>query len=216
MGFTIRKSLILVVMFVMTGLGGNVFAQNVTVSPSTGKLIAAKTYDGEVGFKNGWSSMWYHNQLPLKLTVADEGALTSVGELANVAGNISEYNDGYTDGYALMGGVNPNSYMCISLPKGYRFTGYRIVLKNNLNGKVVNQMTPEGMNKEFYETASDFRVEEKYWGETYTYYKAIAKKSSGETQMDGLNSEDEYVITRTSKTESDMGMNASFVDVGYE
>jgi hypothetical protein len=42
MGFTIRKSLILVVMFVMTGLGGNVFAQNVTVSPSTGKLIGRK------------------------------------------------------------------------------------------------------------------------------------------------------------------------------
>ena len=39
--------------------------QNVTISPSSGNLIAGLTYTGEVGFEQGWSSLWRHNQLPL-------------------------------------------------------------------------------------------------------------------------------------------------------
>ena len=51
-------------------------AQNVTVSPTTGKLVAASTYEGEVGFENGWSSLWRHEQLPLSFAVADDDQLT--------------------------------------------------------------------------------------------------------------------------------------------
>ena len=47
-------------------------AQNVTISPSSGKLVAALTYDNEIGFQHGWSSLWRHNQLPLTLTVSDK------------------------------------------------------------------------------------------------------------------------------------------------
>ena len=47
-------------------------AQNVTISPSSGKLLAAQTYEGEAGADLGWSAMWRHNQLPLTLTVADD------------------------------------------------------------------------------------------------------------------------------------------------
>lgn len=57
-----------------------VSAQNVTISPSTGNLIAALTGNygsgtTEIGFENGWSAMWRHEQLPLTLTVADQGKL---------------------------------------------------------------------------------------------------------------------------------------------
>ena len=31
--------------------------QNVTISPSSGNLIAGLTYTGEVGFEQGWSSL---------------------------------------------------------------------------------------------------------------------------------------------------------------
>jgi hypothetical protein len=52
-------------------------AQNVTISPTSGKLLAAQTYDGEAGSNLGWSSMWRHNQLALTLTVADDGMLST-------------------------------------------------------------------------------------------------------------------------------------------
>ena len=36
----------------------NTLAQNVTVSPTSGKLVAAATGGNEIGFQNGWSSVW--------------------------------------------------------------------------------------------------------------------------------------------------------------
>ncbi len=45
-------------------------AQNVFVTPQTGKMIAAKSYDDEAGHKNGWNSLWRHNQLPITINVA--------------------------------------------------------------------------------------------------------------------------------------------------
>ena len=59
----------------------NSFAQNVTISPTTGNLVAALTGQNETGFAAGWSSMWRHEQLPLTFTVADDGDLTDGGEL---------------------------------------------------------------------------------------------------------------------------------------
>ena len=47
-------------------------AQNVFVSPQTGKLIAALTSSQEVGFEKGWNSFWKHDQLPLTITVAGD------------------------------------------------------------------------------------------------------------------------------------------------
>jgi hypothetical protein len=65
-------------------------AQNVTISPKTGKLIAASSTNDEVGFERGFSSMWLHNQLPLAFTTADESTLTSSGLLSVHANNIIE------------------------------------------------------------------------------------------------------------------------------
>lgn len=38
-------------------LYGHTQAQNVTISPKTGKLMAALTEDNEIGFEKGWSSL---------------------------------------------------------------------------------------------------------------------------------------------------------------
>ena len=73
----------------------NLFAQNVTISPSTGSLIAALTEDvgttHEVGYEKGWCAMWRHEQLPLTFTVSDYPNLRDNGEILRPAGNISKY-----------------------------------------------------------------------------------------------------------------------------
>lgn len=61
--------------------GLSAFGQNVTISPSSGNLIAALTYENEVGFENGWSALWRHQQLPLTLHVSDKPDLTPSGVL---------------------------------------------------------------------------------------------------------------------------------------
>ena len=127
----------------------NVFAQDVTISPSTGNLMAAYTQEGEVGSEYGWSSTWKHKQLALSVNVADEYTLTSGGELSNPAGNMG-LNGNY---YVVYGGVYSDLYMTVSLPKGYRFTRYEIVLQNNATGiKVTNRSSIEAQQKIFYET----------------------------------------------------------------
>ncbi len=169
------------------------YGQNVTISPTTGKLIAALTDVGEVGFENGWSSMWRHEQLALSFTVADEPNLTEGGEIAIPAGNIIEYRKNNTVGNKLVlaGGMQPDLYMVLSLPKGYRIEGYRIVFLNNLNGSTVSGMTSTAQNKTVYETGSNF---------DYSAPKA-------QTPTMGTSNSDtrEFVIERTNTDDDPMG-----------
>ena len=167
--------------------------QNVTISPSSGNLIAGLTYTGEVGFEQGWSSLWRHNQLPLTLHVSDKTDLTASGVLKDPAGNISL--DTNQNLYVVAGGEAVSTLMSISLPKGFRFTGYRIVLLNNINGKTINNSTHASMSKRLYETGSSF-----------DYNNPLASTAV----MGGTNETKEYVIERTSKTETDMGNNLYF------
>ena len=169
-------------------------AQNVTISPNSGKLVAGYTYDIEIGFEHGWSSLWRHNQLPLTLTVSDKKDLVEGGQLKDPAGNISL--DKSQGKYVLMGGKTVTTSMNISLPKGFRFTGYRIVLLNNINNKTVNTMPISGMRKIMYETDRNFDI----------------NSPKAQTDNMGAYNEDskEYVIARTSKGENDMGNNLYF------
>lgn len=161
-------------------------AQNVTISPSTGKLIAAVTYPTEIGFQNGWSSMWRHDQLPLTFTVSDDNLLTQGGEIANPAGNIV-----IREGKLVVGGGKPRDlYMVISLPKGYRITGYRMVVLNNLNGENVSGLDYGRITKTLYETGRDFN-------ENQYKAKTDAMGSANEPNKD-------YVLARTSQTTTDM------------
>ena len=162
-------------------------AQTVTVSPTTGKLVAASTYEGEVGFENGWSSLWRHEQLPLSFSVADDDQLTLGGEISNPAGNINVIGNNLV----LMGGMNPDLYCVLSLPKGYRFKKYKIVLLNNLIGTNVgeDQTIASGGTKVMYETDN-------------TYNTSNFKANTNE--MGGTNSSTEYVLERTSLVKSDM------------
>ncbi len=187
---------ILTLFFVLFALCLTTHAQNVTISPSSGKLVAGLTYEGEIGFQHGWSSLWRHNQLPLTLTVSDKNDITESGVLKDPAGDI--ILDVTQNLYVLMSGspLTTEFHMGISLPKGYRFTGYRIVLLNNMNGKSIGGLNVTGMDKIFYETGSDFNINN---------YKVKTPT------MPAQNEEREYVIERTSTTETDMGNNLYFL-----
>ena len=173
--------------------GPRAYGQNVTISPSSGHLIAGLTYSGEVGFEQGWSSLWRHNQLPLTLHVSDKKDLTSSGVLKDPAGNISL--DKSQNLYVVDGGASVSTLMSLSLPKGFRFTGYRIVLLNNINGKTINSANHASMSKRLYET-----------GSTFDYNSPLAATAI----MGSTNETKDYVIERTSKTASDMTNNLYF------
>lgn len=160
-------------------------AQNVILSPKSGSMIAAASYSGEVGHQNGWNSMWRHNQLPLTITVADEGTLTTAGELKVHAGNLN--SDG--DSFLLMGGTSKDCYMVVSLPRGYKFTGYSITMLNNLNGQTVKNMKIGNLTKTFVETDS-----------SYDTTLNTAKTEDGRTEMSSSDETKPYVISSQSET----------------
>lgn len=167
-------------------------AQNVFVSPQTGKLIAALTSSQEVGFENGWNSFWKHDQLPLTITVADDADLTAAGDLKIPAANLNVSQN--SEGLILMGGQSVDSYMAVTLPKGYRFTGYSITLQNNMDGKKYANFDFVSMDKVFYETNDQF---------SNRSYKAIARINAGDNK--------EYTIERQSKGAEDMGNHLYFL-----
>ncbi|MDY5320895.1 MAG: hypothetical protein SPG93_04420 [Prevotella sp.] len=173
--------------------GPRAYGQNVTISPSSGHLIAALTYENEVGFENGWSALWRHKQLPLTLHVSDKPDLTSSGVLKDPAGNIRL--DTKSNRYVLMGGSSVTTHMSFSLPKGFRFTGYRMVLLNDMNGQSYGGFNLQAINKRMYETNSSFNIN-----------SSLASTA----EMSGNNDSKEYVIERTSTTETDMGNNLYF------
>ena len=193
---SLRRTFVKVAMIVMAAIGSwhNMYAQDVVVSPETGKFVAALTTGNEVGFQKGWSSLWRHDQLPLSLTVADDDKLNSGGEFSNPAGNLLK-KDGGT--FYISGGQSADGYIILSMPKGYRITSYEIVLVNDNVGKNIQGITGSYRTKSFYETGSDFN---------YNNPKATATDLNGNTVMDWRNQENtEYTIRRTATSKDDMG-----------
>ena len=211
-------------------------AQDVTISPSTGSLMAALTQEGEIGSAAGNSSTWVHNQLALTLTVSDFCNITDGGEIKNPAGNMNQNSSGEL---TICGGDGPDVYLAISLPKGFRFTGYEMVIANNINGRTANGRNRAAQQKLFYETtdlsylarttsmsyseADDYRnfnAINTAIGNNDAHYLAAARRLSSDDNstnyvMRGANEDDEadfYVITRTSTAQdgSDMGNHLYF------
>lgn len=169
-------------------------AQSVTVDPTTGKLVAALTKPDEIGFGGGWSSLWRHEQLPMSLTVSDDPDLTDGGEIATPAGNLYNKNGQLV----VLGGIPNDGYMVLSLPKGYRFKGYKLVLlDDNIGVTFPGYGTIGRQTKAFYETNSNYNINN---------YKARAQSSTGTYQMNNWTaSQTEYTIERMSETTTDMG-----------
>ena len=140
----IATCLTLIAMLI-TSVGVN--AQNVTISPQNGSMIAALTASSsttQYGYRIGAFATWRHNQLSLTMTGSNETDLTEDYQLANHANHFitgdkctfSPDDDNRNASKYIVagwGGSNVNTgYITIALPKGYRFTGYTFHLSHDV------------------------------------------------------------------------------------
>ena len=177
----------------------NLFAQNVTVHPGNGNMLPAlKAGNSDTFFGWNGNATWKHEQLSLTLTTGDSDNNSSVdadGQLARPANDIFANADGSC--LQIGKGNSLNTYLTVSLPKGYRFTGYTITFHriaspngasgtiNNYNGKI-----------SFGETNNAFT----YTTTTNTTTQNITSYRGGIGQSNTT----QYTIGRTSNTVTDM------------
>ena len=189
----------------------NTLAQNVTVRPDNGSMIATKkTGGGDTFFNWGGFSTWKHNQLALTMTTGDSDnnltnsrdQLTASGQLANHANDIFSTGGNGTKYLQLCKGREMNTYMTIALPKGYRITGYTITFHR------INR--PYGAQSSWSNPIDDYEYYASF-GETnssFTYRTTTNSTTERMTSYRGLipqGNTEQYTIGRTSQTETDMG-----------
>ena len=129
----------------------NTLAQNVTISPNSGSLVSGNMDGHDTGYALLLSSMWRHEQLSLTMTASDRDGLTEGGEISKPGSVLGIRDFGTADKpnkmLTIIGGNRP-SFLVVSLPKGYRITGYRLTLVNNLVGaNVVPPVLPQGASQ---------------------------------------------------------------------
>ena len=102
-------------------------AQTVSISPKTGNVISAASY-GTESHKTNFGGVWIHDQLPMTLITSDESTITAAGLMMVHANNVSAMGDNLT---FISGQGSTVNHMSLSLPKGYRFTSYKMVINSN-------------------------------------------------------------------------------------
>lgn len=110
---------------VLLTVGMAAAAQTVSISPKTGNVISAASYSDESHLP-GFGGVWVHNQLPMTLVTSDKSDLMESGMMKEHANNV-----GVVDGCLVFASGESASivnHMSLSLPKGYRFTSYKIVM----------------------------------------------------------------------------------------
>jgi len=211
---------ILLLLMLVTGTTQGV-AQNVTISPTTGNLVQVLSTPGETGYGAGFAAFWRHEQLPLTMTVADVDDVTESGECLTPTCAISDYDYNGREYRRLIiaGGTMP-TYMIVSLPKGYRITGYKIVLKNDLGTRNVStnsayNFTLGNTNTlHFYEVDPWTTGSTNYRDATLSTYKKVATASDGSTAINvgrasnagGSDYGKEYTMERYSEEEDGSDM----------
>ena len=184
----LKKWHALVAIFFLAAFATNVQAQNVTVRPSNGSMLASVKSGGttDAFYSLGGFATWKHEQLNLTITTADsdKGELTDNGQIANPANNI--FSNANADELQLGRGQSLDNYIAFCLPKGYRFTGYTITFSRN-----INLGNGGGGQASFGETDSSFG---NYTKGDSTYRSGLSYSANAEKQT----------ISRTSKGETDM------------
>ena len=138
---------------ILTMICGGLCAQTVSISPKTGNVISASSTDNEQHL-NGYGGAWVHNQLPLTLITSDEATLKESGLMSVHANNVSA-QDGKL--IIISGEGNTCNHMSLSLPKGYRFTSYKMVINSN-NTSVVSTTLKE-MDATFTDTKESVTIQ---------------------------------------------------------
>ena len=173
-GLSAARSLAVAVLFVVAAA---VSAQTVSISPKTGNVISAVSYNEESHVPN-YGGVWVHDQLPLTLLTSDDAALTDDGLVKGHANNVGveEGKLGLISGHGTI-----KNHMTLSLPKGYRFTSYKIVL----NYEKWHEKNNDAVATTFCETTSDFA----------TNYASVKVEKNAK----------KVTLTRTSLSGDDMG-----------
>ncbi len=220
----LKKWHALVAIFFLAAFATNVQAQNVTIRPDNGSIITGQAGGNtdDSGIKRGMGSMWRHEQLPLMMTTSDIANLTGAGELADPSCAIDKYDaDGDGKESLILGAGQTQTFIVVSLPKGYRITGYRLVLQPNVYGNGIRLHEGKdawdiGADDQmcFYETPA-WSSGSPYGNNTHstqlTCPDSIAAAhevgNSANIIMQNNNDENrakEFVIARTSQTDDDM------------
>lgn len=105
-------------------------AQNVTISPTSGDMLAgvSDANQNESGKLAGFYSTWMHKQLALTVNTSD-GPLLVGGDIADPACTLTTTvrNDNKSGNLVVANG-RTQTFMVVSLPKGYRITKYEITM----------------------------------------------------------------------------------------
>ena len=100
-------------------------AQTVSISTKTGNVISVASYEDE-SHLDDFGGVWVHNQLPMTLVTSDKSDLMKSGMMKEHANNVAVVDDCLV--FASGSPVTTVNHMSLSLPKGYRFTSYKIVM----------------------------------------------------------------------------------------
>ena len=116
------------------------YAQDVLIDPESGNVISTVTNREETGFALGLGALWRHEQLALSLNATDRDNVTDAGDIATPSAVLGkreiEIAGETAKRLTIIGGRRP-SFLTVSLPKGYKITGYEIVLLNDISGSIV-------------------------------------------------------------------------------
>ena len=157
----VKKITLALLSLLLVPLG--MMAQNVTISPQNGSMICSDA-TGQ-GTSGGAFSMWRHEQLALTMVASGSTALTDEGILkdhrnwfntCNGCTFRSNVTAAQIETYIDCGWQDANGYYTISLPKGYRFTGYRFELSHDITNTGQGFKTTTGRQVVWAETGSNF------------------------------------------------------------
>ena len=171
----------------------NVFAQNVTIKATNGSMIASTptgNTDYDTFFRCGGFATWQHEQLSMVLTASDQTGKTDFGQLSNPANNL--FSDG-THIQIAKGSGNYVCYLSLSLPKGYRFTGYEIKFSKPAQKKIGTDSNGDDVNVNTNTNASSFGETNSSFTFLAGYNKSVTRGGTSET------------ISRNEGTEGSMG-----------
>ena len=171
----LKKWHALAAIFFLAAFATNVQAQNVTIRANNGNMVASRPVgdtDYDIFFKCGGFASWQHEQLNMVLTVSDFTDLTENNQLANPANNL--FADGTHIQIAKGGGASAyRTLASVSLPKGYRFTGYSI--KFSKPGQTTKQLEDNSQTFNSSNTSATFGETD----ETFGTYKTSASAARG-------------------------------------
>ena len=126
-----------IIAMLMMSLG--VKAQDVLIDPESGNVVSTVTNREETGFALGLGALWRHEQLALSLNATDRDNIEA-GEIKTPSAVLGtreiEISGETAKRLTIIGGRRP-SFLTVSLPKGYKITGYEIVLLNDITGDIV-------------------------------------------------------------------------------